>query len=78
MQTSFCFVAKKTSDSINIPSLTDNEKELGFSLVWMSFEKALEVMLNSFEVCNDYSMRFMLLRDRIILENAQKIIKQML
>lgn len=67
MQHSYCFLAKITSKN-QMTSFTDNEKDLGFGLVWMTYKNALEVMQNSFESCTDYSMRFMLLRDKIILE----------
>jgi len=72
MQLSYCFIAKKTNESQTV-SLTCNEKALGFSLNWMTYENALRVMAQSFESCRDYSMRFMLLRDKTILEYALKV-----
>lgn len=76
MQTSYCFVAKKNSDKQTI-SLTDNEKASGFGLIWMTYENAVGVMKKSFESCIDYTLRFILLRDKIILENASKVLKRL-
>jgi ADP-ribose pyrophosphatase YjhB (NUDIX family) len=73
MQTSYCFIARKTSNNQQA-SFTDNELALGFSLTWMTYHKALEVMAKSFECCIDYTMRFMLLRDKLILENAGEVL----
>lgn len=75
MQISYCFVARKNSDNQTV-SFTDNEKALGFSSIWMTYENALGVMTKSFESCKDYSMRFILLRDKIILESAYKVFER--
>ena len=37
---------------------------------WMPVEKALEMMNKSLSACNDYSNKFMVYRDKTILEIA--------
>lgn len=76
MQISYCFIAKATFNSKKV-SFTDNEKKLGFSLIWMTYDNALENIIKSFESCRDYSMRFMLLREKCILENARKVLEEL-
>lgn len=75
MQISYCFVAKKYSDKQTV-SFTENEKDLGFNLIWMTYENAIEVMTKSFETCLEYGMRFMLLRDKTILKFAYKVLEK--
>lgn len=71
LQHSSCFLAKVTSKSGRV-YLTENEKELGMQVVWMDVEKAINVMNRSFHECDDYSTKFMLLRDWTILEVAKE------
>jgi hypothetical protein len=52
--------------------LTDNEQELGLELHWMTIDKALRLMNDAFDKCNDYAMKFMILRDKTILEEGVK------
>lgn len=69
MQISYCFLAKaRRSDSA--ASLSDSEKELGMVVTWMPVEEALDVMNKSLSACNDDSRKFMLYRDKTILEIA--------
>ncbi|GBF75001.1 NUDIX hydrolase [Paenibacillus sp. 598K] len=71
MQFSYCFIAIVTSKAT--PShlnLTENEMQLCMSVKWMTFDKALEVIIYSASSCNDYSTKFMLLREQSILEKA--------
>jgi 8-oxo-dGTP diphosphatase len=73
MQYSYCYIAKvKDFKMKNCEELTDYEKELGLKLQWMTIDKALRLMNNSLDNCNDYSMKFMILRDKTILEEGLK------
>ncbi|MCY9661426.1 NUDIX domain-containing protein [Paenibacillus chondroitinus] len=69
MQLSYCYIAKAHHPS-SAPSLTENELRLGMSVAWMTLDEALDVMAASLHKCQRYSAKFMLLRDRIILEHA--------
>ncbi|REK75635.1 NUDIX hydrolase [Paenibacillus paeoniae] len=69
MQFSYCFIAK-VRQGISKTMLSDSELQLGMTVEWMTLDKALEVMEHSMSNCNDYSTKFMILRDKIILEKA--------
>ncbi len=71
LQHSFCYLAQITSSN-SATSLSENEKELGFQLVWMTQQDALEAMKHSLKTCTEYSMRFMLYRELTILEKIEK------
>ena len=73
MQYSYCFYAKKGIEESN-KKLTDNEKELGLRVVWISYKEALDMMEKSFYECTDYSMRYLLLRDTLIIKNLKAMI----
>lgn len=69
-QTSYCYVAKAIF--MQQTNLTDREKSLGFKVVWMKLKDAIEVMDKAIEVCDDYKMKFILLRDKTILTIAKE------
>lgn len=73
MQYSYCFVAKANSKLSNA-TLSESEMQLGMVVVWMTIDKALEVMNDSFLNCNDFSTKFMIIRDKTILEEAVHIL----
>lgn len=68
-QLSYCFIAKTRNDPIPA-MLTKEEKQLGMTVKWMKLDAALQRMNNLEINCDDYSTKFMLLRDRTILEKA--------
>lgn len=71
MQLSYCYIAKVIEKtSIVLTNLTENEQQLGMMVQWLTFEEALKVMNYSLQICDDYSSRFMILRDKTILEHA--------
>jgi 8-oxo-dGTP diphosphatase len=73
MQYSYCYIAKiKDLQKKSDEQLTDNERKLGLELHWMTIDKALRLMNDSFINCNDYSMKFMIVRDKTILEEGVK------
>ena len=51
-----------------------NEKLLDFSVNWMSLEDAAAVMNKSLEMCSDYKMRFLLMRDKVIIDYVREMI----
>ena len=71
MQYSYCYIAKllrSTDDAM----LTEHEMELGMKVNWIALENAIEIMNHSAQECDDYSTRFMILRDLAILEKAYR------
>lgn len=74
MQYSYCFIAKAIKNT-NKVMLTNNELELGMTVEWMTIAKALEVMTSAEMTCHDYSTKFMILRDKIIIEQAVNILR---
>ncbi|WP_213167846.1 NUDIX hydrolase [Alkalicella caledoniensis] len=71
LQLSYCFLASKLPSDQN-QSLSKNEQELGFELQWFELDHALRLLRQSFKKCEDYSMKFMMLRDATILEYTIK------
>lgn len=49
---------------------SDSDKLQGFSISWMSLKDAAAVMDKALEMCKDYSMRFMIKRDKVIIDYA--------
>lgn len=54
--------------------LSESELKLGMEVKWITLEKALELMKHSVHSCDDYSNKFMILRDKTILEEAVSIL----
>jgi len=75
MQYSYCFIAK-AGKRVSAVNLSEKELKMGMTYIWMTLDKALEVMNESLINCNDYSARFMILRDKAILEAAVEILKK--
>ena len=71
-QYSYCFLAKVIGE-MNDKMLTDNEKLLGFELEWMNIDEAIKRMRQALKACEDYKMKFMILRDQIILEYVMNL-----
>jgi len=69
MQYSYCYVARANNKQSN-PTLSESEMQLGMVVEWMTIDKAIEVMNDSLLNCNDYSDKFMIIRDKTILEEA--------
>lgn len=55
-------------------ALTSSEKLLDFSTTFMSLQDAAAVMTKSLDMCKDYKMKFMLLRDKKIIDYALEMI----
>lgn len=77
MQRSFCYLARITSNENMKTSLSKNEKALGFQFHWMELEEARRAMNQSVRRCKEYTMRFVLLRDKQIIDEAIRQIKYM-
>ncbi|WNQ10637.1 NUDIX domain-containing protein [Paenibacillus aurantius] len=71
MQVSYCYIARALSCTDEI-KLTENERRLGMQVRWMSWQEARERMREAENERHDYSSRFMVLRDRRILEAAYR------
>ncbi|WP_227013788.1 hypothetical protein [Paenibacillus psychroresistens] len=54
-------------------TLSESEIKLGMEAKWIPLKQALELMNESVYRCDDYSTKFMILRDKTILEEAIKI-----
>ncbi|MBO2946191.1 NUDIX domain-containing protein [Paenibacillus sp. F411] len=73
MQRSYGFIAKVVEHSSAIPAaLTESEQELGMGVQWMTVDEAVTAMNKSLLHCDDYSTRFMIVRDITILEQAKE------
>ncbi|MCS7461744.1 NUDIX domain-containing protein [Paenibacillus doosanensis] len=70
MQYSYCFIAKACKKGVTM--LSENEARLGMETRWMPLDQALEAMNNSARNCEEYSAKFMILRDKTILEKAME------
>ena len=76
LQSSYCYLAKVTGIH-SLQALSKSEKEkLNLELCWLSFSEAIKIMNQSHLECNDYSFKFMLLRDSIILNETWKVLKE--
>ncbi|QYR22551.1 NUDIX domain-containing protein [Paenibacillus sp. sptzw28] len=75
LQFSYCFIAQAHDSSSNT-MLSESELELGMVVKWMTLDKALEVMNYSILNCDDYSTKFMILRDKTILEKSMVVLNR--
>lgn len=71
MQRSYCYIAKAESQQGNA-ELSEEEIQLGMQMRWMSIEDAITKVRFPIVNCEDYSTRFMLLRDFTILKHASR------
>jgi 8-oxo-dGTP diphosphatase len=75
MQFSYCYIAKAKKSASNTV-LSESEMQLGMVVKWMTIQKALEVMEDSMLKCDDYSDKFMIFRDKTILEHAFNVLNK--
>jgi ADP-ribose pyrophosphatase len=75
MQLSYCYIAKAWGKASAV-DLSESELDLGMHVKWMTCDQALEVMSESLKICNDYSLKFMIIRDMTILESAIDILEK--
>jgi ADP-ribose pyrophosphatase YjhB (NUDIX family) len=73
MQYSYCYLARALRNT-GKTMLSANERKLGMTIAWLTPSEASEAMRNAVLRTDDYSKRFMLMRDRAILEHAMKLI----
>ncbi len=71
MQRSYCYIAKAVSQQGDV-ALSEDEIQLGMRMRWMSIEDAIAKVRFPIVNCEDYSTRFMLLRDFTILKHASR------
>ncbi|WP_274365884.1 NUDIX hydrolase [Paenibacillus thermotolerans] len=72
-QLSYCYVAKARNNA-GPAMLTEEEIQLGMTVKWMKLDEAVELMNRSAKYCEDYSTKFMLLRDIIIIKKATEVL----
>jgi 8-oxo-dGTP pyrophosphatase MutT (NUDIX family) len=72
-QTSYCFLVK-IKGSKGIPDFTDSEKEKGFEIVWLPYEEAVKVLIDSKAVSVEGGS-YIVPRDITFLEEAKIFIK---
>lgn len=70
---SYAFIGK-TEGECRKASLSQTDKLLDFSVSWMPIKDAAAVMTKSLQMCGEYKMKFMLLRDKLILDYAIELI----
>lgn len=76
LQSSNCYLAEVTGIH-SVQALTKNEQEvLEMELCWCKFNKAMDLMNQAHIDCKDYSLKFMLLRDSIILNETWKMLNK--
>jgi 8-oxo-dGTP diphosphatase len=63
MQLSYCFIAKAHSNA-GLVNLSESERRLGMGTKWMTLDQALKAMNEAALHCDDYSTKFMILRDK--------------
>lgn len=73
-QFSFVYYARKTSGFSEV-HLTDAEKELGIEIKWMTLEEAARVMAESLEKAEDRKMKFIMMRDKTIVDYFNEQLK---
>lgn len=71
---SYAFIGRIEGEKNDLSAPSD--KLLDLSLSWMSLEDAAAVMTKSLEMCNEYKMKFMLKRDKMILDYAIEMINK--
>ena len=70
-QTSHCFLTKLIK--IGEPNFTKEEKEAAYQVEWMSIDKAIKLFQD--KIPNDYTAKFIQLRDYNFLSEAKKLLK---
>lgn len=74
-QVSYCFIGETRGEKQET-QLTKSEKFLGFQVKWMTLPQARRAMCQSIAKCNEYTMRFLLKRDKQIIERAMEWMDQ--
>lgn len=72
---SYTFIGKIEGDCHKSEHST-SEKLLDCSLTWISLNDAAAMMTKSLEMCSEYKMKFMLKRDKVILDYAIDMIEK--
>lgn len=74
-QTSHCFLAKIKGQK-GTPDFTDSEKEKGFEVVWLPYEKAIRALYESKAVSVEGSS-YIVPRDLAFIEEAKELLVQL-
>lgn len=65
---------KKFSSTPGNTMLSNSEKELDMLVKWLTLDEALNVLICSVNSCDDYSTKFVMLRNQTILEYAVSLL----
>ena len=71
-QTSYCFIANLAGEK-GIPRLEADEIADGFETIWLNIDNAIETLENEKDM-EHYNGRFINMRDKMLLEEAKKIL----
>ena len=74
LQRSYCYIAKAKNGS-GKRELTAKEKDNQLKFFWTNFWQALNYLNESVNKCNNYRDKFMVYRDKVILEESLKNLK---
>lgn len=72
---SYAFIGK-TEGECQKPKQPPAEKLLDVSLTWIDLKDAAAMMAKALDMCNEYKMKFMLKRDKVILDYAIEMIEK--
>lgn len=73
---SHCYAAKITSDECDKETLKSTQQRLGYKLVWLPFDEAVQKLSELQKVCKEYQMSFVLRREHLILDKARQLIEE--
>ena len=74
-QYSYAFIGR-TEGECQKPQQPAGEKQPSFSMNWMSLQDASSLMEKSLDMCGEYKMKFMLKREKIIIDYAIEMIEK--
>ena len=69
---SYAFIARTVGECKKVR----DDRKSDFSISWMSLQDAAAVMDKALKMCKEYSMMFMLKREKVILDYALKQIEE--
>lgn len=75
-KTNFCQYSYAFIGRVIGEEQAETEKQPNFSMNWMSLQDASSLMEKSLEMCGEYKMKFMLKREKIIIDYAIEMIEK--
>jgi ADP-ribose pyrophosphatase YjhB (NUDIX family) len=68
----YCYIANLVNKNTS-PNLTEEEKEEGFELIWVTLQEAINILHK--DSPKEYTEKFIVHRDKIFLEKAKAVLK---